>query len=196
MRIRRPFQSVRGVVLLCLLAGWLLLLVRVNGYSEANATWLAAFLTGTVCILLWANHLTMAPISGTVGVLRLLGVVIYDLCVLSVLVVLLSIPFPHYDGYTPRAKVSELILAASGMRTVIAERFDSNHTLANSGLGLKVDPTPRVKSSIVTADGAIVVAGDDPPAVVFLTPFVVEGKLTWKCSGVPEKLMPMVCREP
>jgi hypothetical protein len=129
--------------------------------------------------------------------LKLIGVAVYDLFSLSVLVVLASIPLSafQHECYSSRAKVSEVILAASSYRTQINERFESQKTLDNIGSGIHVELSGRVRSGMVAPDGVIVLASEDPVAVVFLTPHVEQGKLIWKCSGVPKSVLPMSCRE-
>ncbi|WP_342617103.1 hypothetical protein [Rhodoferax sp. GW822-FHT02A01] len=178
---------------------WLALLfsIGIGGCSTEPRYWSTAYLAITVCIVLWVNHLAIAPVQRARDVLRLVGFAIYDLFSLSVLVVLASIPFSvlQTECYTPRNKVAELMLSGSSYRTQMDERFESQKTLENIGKGIQVELTQRVRSGMVTSDGTIVLASEDPVAVVFLTPHVEQGKLIWKCSGLPKSVLPMPCRE-
>src|ERR1700749_2310440 len=58
--------------------------------------------------------------------------------VVAIIGILAAVALPAYQDYTIRSKVSELVLAASGFRTTIAEAAQVNNTLTNAGLSLTV----------------------------------------------------------
>src|SRR6202040_200588 len=52
--------------------------------------------------------------------------------VVAIIGILAAVALPAYQDYTIRAKVSELVLAASGFKTTIAEFAQTNNTLISS----------------------------------------------------------------
>lgn len=122
--------------------------------------------------------------------------------VVVVLTVLGIVFFPSYCDYTPRAKVSELILGGSSYRTAIAEKFQSELDPANAGAGLTFNPVGRISGGAVSRDGTIVIHGSTAAtslgfaATVTITPAynTATGTVTWNCKGKPAEHMPATCR--
>src|SRR5215213_2982483 len=79
--------------------------------------------------------------------------------VVAIIGILAAVALPAYQDYTIRARVSELVLQAAGMKTTITEAAQSNGTLASSGMGLSIQTTGRVTGGSVSVDGIIVVSG-------------------------------------
>jgi type IV pilus assembly protein PilA len=162
-----------------------------------------AFASAVVAILImasfWEAHArTLMPGPSSHPALRFM-LNVFSLCLWSVafaIPLLFGTPAGGFPDYTPRAHISESILAASSTRTEISERYQSSQTLRGVGHGLSVPFGPRVASANVSEDGVIIIASNDPPAVITLTPSEdkKEGKLRWVCLGKPEKLMPASCR--
>nr|WP_283939608.1 pilin [Pseudomonas sp. R3.Fl] len=107
---------------------------------------------------------------------------------------------PAYQNYTVKARVSELILAASSARTCVTEVSQSLSTLNASGC--TVNAVGRVTSATVGTNGVITVNGSSATTsvgrdvTVTLTPTWVSsaGTVTWVCSGTPVDVMPGSCR--
>ena len=73
--------------------------------------------------------------------------------VVAIIGILAAVALPAYSDYTIRAKVTELILAASGFKTTIAEKAQSDGTLGSAGQGLTVATGGRVADGSVTPGG-------------------------------------------
>ena len=128
--------------------------------------------------------------------------------VVAIIGILAAVALPAYQDYTIRAKVSELMLAASSARTCITEAFQTNGAANPIPTGVSVDCAIGVMGKIATASvsttGVITVTGTTANtsvgAAVTLTltptPQTAAGSLTWACTGTPIKLVPGSCRLP
>jgi len=80
--------------------------------------------------------------------------------VVAIIGILAAVALPAYQDYTIRAKVSELLLAASGARTSVAEKFQTDPTVAtSSGVGITIPVVGKLATATVNAGGTIVVTG-------------------------------------
>jgi type IV pilus assembly protein PilA len=87
--------------------------------------------------------------------------------VVAIIGILAAIAFPSYQDHTVRAKVTELILAASSAKTAIAENFAINQNISMEtssceecpGNGVTIPITDVVKRSYVSGNGSIYVFG-------------------------------------
>jgi type IV pilus assembly protein PilA len=120
--------------------------------------------------------------------------------VVAIIGILAAVALPAYQDYTIRAKVSELILAASGFRTAVTEKAQTDNTMANAGQGLSVTVVGKVTGGTVTQTGTIMISGNGASTsvgtavTVTLTPTFTAGTVTWTCTGAPIKYMPASCR--
>ena len=81
--------------------------------------------------------------------------------VVAIIGILAAVALPAYQNYTVKAKVSELVLAASACRTTITETVQSSSatmvaTLPNA---CSIEPSKYVTSGSVSADGVITSVG-------------------------------------
>ncbi len=123
--------------------------------------------------------------------------------VVAIIGILAAIALPAYQNYTIRARVSELMLAASSARTCITESFQGQGG-ATVPTAVSVDCaiplTGKVTGSTVSTAGLVSVAGSAATSsvgtavTITLTPTVTGGTLTWACSGSSTTFVPSSCR--
>src|SRR3954470_17952482 len=81
--------------------------------------------------------------------------------VVAIIGILAAVALPAYQDYTIRAKVSELILAASSARTAISEKFQTDPgNSASMGSGVTLPVVGKVSGATVNDAGTIVVTGN------------------------------------
>ena len=107
--------------------------------------------------------------------------------VVAIIGILAAVALPAYQDYTIRAKVSELVLAASGFKVTIAEKAASDGTMASSGTGLTVNTGGRVAGGSVTNAGTITVSGTaaslGTAVSIQLQPSLAAGgRIAWMCT--------------
>jgi len=123
--------------------------------------------------------------------------------VVAIIGILAAVALPAYQDYTVRAKVSELMLAASGVRTAISEKFqtDPSNTIS-AGAGATIPAVGKVTSATVTDDGTVTVYGGTASTsvgqsvTITMTPTysTLTGTIVWSCMGSPSKYLPATCR--
>ena len=135
--------------------------------------------------------------------------------VVAIIGILAAVALPAYQDYTVRAKMSEVVLAASGPKTAIAESFQSASIMpadqAAAGLPPLADTATRMVTSVAysrTSDTVGVVTALATTAVgggvtisqgVALTGtgVVATGQVKWVCTPVGTmlpKYLPSTCR--
>ena len=138
--------------------------------------------------------------------------------VVAIIGILAAVALPAYQDYTIRARVSEVILAASSCRTAVSESVQSSQSAALDLSGTcAFSPTKFVLSGNVTTLGVITVSGSqgslggDTSATlrdVQLAPFITGVALAstdvgktiteWRCGPgaqpMPKKYLPGSCK--
>jgi len=125
--------------------------------------------------------------------------------VVAIIGILAAIAIPSYMDYTQRAKVSELILGASPLKTAASEfrasegEWPDTNDIAN--FGWESPDTEIIKSISLTENtGVISLKGKDEIDSVELSldPSVSGSSIAWDCCGVTagkEQLVPANCRD-
>ena len=144
--------------------------------------------------------------------------------VVAIIGILAAVALPAYQDYTVRAKMSEVILAASSCRTSITEVIQSSSTLPDAGnwgceqtaaggssqYVSRVDTiaTPHAGTIQVTSRGVKNTAAGTEGGIVTLVPFLADGTTAptagttvgkWVCghatgTTVAAKYLPGSCR--
>jgi type IV pilus assembly protein PilA len=118
--------------------------------------------------------------------------------VVAIIGILAAVALPAYQDYTNKAKVSEIVLAASGARTCVTEIVQSTGASALDSCGSGFTATKYAATLAVNATtGVITVTGQglSEAVSVTLTPTISGNAISqWVCSGTPIKWMPGSCR--
>ncbi len=143
--------------------------------------------------------------------------------VVAIIGILAAIALPAYQDYIKRAKLSEVILAASACRTTITEVYQSGSSASapsSNGWGCEnsagsaskyVDTVTTSSSGVITVKARGFNDTNIDTKVVTLAPFKADGTTAltaadignanigqWKCGGsgttIPLKFLPGSCR--
>jgi type IV pilus assembly protein PilA len=135
--------------------------------------------------------------------------------VVAIIGILAAVALPAYQDYTVRAKVTEVVLAASACRTSVTEIYQSSSSVATMtggqwgcefAAGASQGPTKYVASVQTKANGGIKVTPTGFPAttipstaavLLFPTLNAANQVAGWDCgpnSTMPSKYLPGSCR--
>jgi type IV pilus assembly protein PilA len=123
--------------------------------------------------------------------------------VVAIIGILAAVALPAYQDYTLRAKVSEVMLAASSAKNNVAEYAQTNGALPTSAqLTVQTQASKYVTS--VSWDGTKIIAtaqgtgnsGVDTKTIELSAVFVSSnGQVTWTCAGsIDSKYRPASCK--
>jgi type IV pilus assembly protein PilA len=131
--------------------------------------------------------------------------------VVAIIGILAAVALPAYQDYTLRAKMSEVILAASACRTSVTESYQSNNALSLPAAGLwgcevsGTGSTKYVQLVSTNSAGAIQVTAkgtgntDIDTKTVILAPSLANNQVNgWLCGPgtIVAKYLPGSCRDP
>lgn len=121
--------------------------------------------------------------------------------VVAIIGILAAVALPAYQDYTTRSKVSELLLAASAVRTAITEQSQGSGAVGATGIDAPGAAGKVSAASITTATGIITIKGvvtqfGGVSAEVVLTPSWNSTSKTavWSCQVTPTNIEPSNCR--
>ncbi len=122
--------------------------------------------------------------------------------VVAIIGILAAVALPAYRDYTLRAKVSELLLAASSTRTAVTENSQESGAAGATGITQPGAGGKVSAAALTTATGVVIVGGRNSEfggqqVVVTLTPSWNAGASTvvWTCAVTPTNLEPSSCRQ-
>lgn len=119
--------------------------------------------------------------------------------VVAIIGILAAVALPAYQDYTNKAKVSEIVLAASGARTCVTEIVQSTGAAGLDSCATTATTQYVASVAVNATTGVITVTGQNMPeaVTVTLTPTLTaasDGVESWACTGTPLKWMPGSCR--
>ncbi len=127
--------------------------------------------------------------------------------VVAIIGILAAVALPAYQDYTVRAKTSEVVLAASGGKTAVAEAYQTlGHMPAAGSTGFSTATSPYVTSigyatSAVNIATITATASAKEPKIAASTVTLTgtadtsTGVIAWVCSGnINQKYVPANCR--
>ena len=135
--------------------------------------------------------------------------------VVAIIGILAAVALPAYQDYMIRAKVSELLLAASSGRTAVAETFSQKSTmlLNQASMGVQTQSSRYVSSvgysgvSQTQGDITVIASTDTGLGAATSTSLILRGEgdvskgaVNWKCgpggaSPIPRKYLPSSCKD-
>ncbi len=122
--------------------------------------------------------------------------------VVAIIGILAAVALPAYQDYTVRAKVTELMLAASSGKNAVTEYYTMNSELPSAASLVIESQATKYVASTAQADGVITaVATAAEPKIsgqnITLTPVANASatQLSWTCSGsIDTKYRPSSCK--
>jgi len=113
--------------------------------------------------------------------------------VVAIIGILAAVALPAYQDYTVRAKVSEVILAASSAKVAVSEAAQSNGTMDAASITVATQQSKYVASVGYTGSGSTgtilaIGAGEGKitgAGVQFAGTLAANGQVTWICGAAP-----------
>ena len=127
--------------------------------------------------------------------------------VVAIIGILAAVALPAYQDYTVRAKVSEVMLAASSARTNIAEVAQVSGSMPPSSYSVDSQSSKYVASVTynqtsasvgvitATAQGDPKISASGANTLLLTGTLNTNGQVTWVCTGtIPSKYLPSSCK--
>jgi type IV pilus assembly protein PilA len=121
--------------------------------------------------------------------------------VVAIIGILAAVALPAYQDYTVRAKVSEVMLAASSAKTAVSEAAANLSALPDAAsVDIQSQSSKYVSSVVWDATSAAVIAtakGDNniSGSTIAMLASYASGQVTWTCSGtILAKYRPSSCK--
>jgi type IV pilus assembly protein PilA len=124
--------------------------------------------------------------------------------VVAIIGILAAVALPAYQDYTVRAKVSELLLAASSAKTAVSEAAATNSAMPDVGSVDVQTQSSKYVSSVTyalsgTTQGVITALAQGDTNInglnITMTGSYASGQVTWVCGGsILPKYRPASCK--
>lgn len=121
--------------------------------------------------------------------------------VVAIIGILAAVALPAYQDYTIRARVSEVMLAASSARTTVTELAQQAGTInigATAASAIVIGTSKFVSAGTVNASGNILVNATSALGTVgfavSLNPSWTGSTVNWVCQSNMDKFAPASCR--
>ena len=115
--------------------------------------------------------------------------------VVAIIGILAAVALPAYRDYTVKAKVSEVILAASSAKNTVAESAQINGAMP-TGASLTVDTqASKYVTSVTYATGVITAlsSGAEPAmaggTITLTGTYAANGQITWVCGSAGNSIL-------
>jgi len=120
--------------------------------------------------------------------------------VVAIIGILAAVALPAYRDYTMRAKISELLLAASSTRTAVTENSQNAGAINIAGINAPATAGKIASASVSTTgiviQGATAQFGGTVVTVTLVPSWNSTGStVVWSCTVNPENLSPSSCRQ-
>lgn len=119
--------------------------------------------------------------------------------VVAIIGILAAIALPAYQDYTVRAKVGEIVLAASSARTALSEVASTDGALPAAytvaAQTSKYVEKVEYADKVITATAKSLGPTDATGTITLTGSVTTAGSVNWVCSGsIPAKYLPSSCK--
>ena len=127
--------------------------------------------------------------------MRILLLVVAGLALIGFIAV--AVVLPQMESSETKAAAGTLIAGAAPAQQQVAAAAEKTGNLADSGKGLKLEPSSDPKLGgfkWVVQDNVSIHGWNKENAIeIGLTPVLAGGKVSWRCHGYPNVAMPASC---
>ena len=138
------------------------------------------------------------------GAAVIVGAIAVPVVLIGFVGILAAVAIPAYGDYTHRARISEVMMSGSVLRTAVAEHYAETSKLPSSLKEIKDAPTPPDSKwgfATLGENGVITLTmsrqmGPASDKTILIRPTLAGGGLNWDCTGgtLPPKFRPRSCR--